>query len=56
MLCYDGGSQHVQGFQERKTQTLDRLVPASETFALMQRSGLNTEIFSGGGHRHIQQH
>ncbi|MDH3424386.1 MAG: DSD1 family PLP-dependent enzyme, partial [Gemmatimonadota bacterium] len=25
------------------------LAPASETFNMMQRSGLNTEIFSGGG-------
>ncbi len=49
MLCYDGGSQHVKGFEARKTQTLERLAPATETLALMQRSGLNTEIFSGGG-------
>ena len=49
MLCYDGGSQHVKGFEVRRTQTLERLVPATETYDLMQRSGLNTEIFSGGG-------
>ncbi len=49
MLCYDGGSQHVNGFETRRTQTLGRLVAATETYALMQRSGLNTEIFSGGG-------
>ena len=49
MLCYDGGSQHVRGFENRKAQTLERLAPAAETFALMQRSGLDTEIFSGGG-------
>ena len=50
MLCYDGGSQHVKGFEKRKgPQTLERLAAAGETFALMQRSGLNTEIFSGGG-------
>ncbi len=49
MLCYDGGSQHVQGFDTRKAQTLERLVPASETFELFRRSGLSTEIFSGGG-------
>ena len=49
MLCYDGGSQHVRGFQGRRAQTLERLEPAAETFAMMQRSGLNTEIFSGGG-------
>ena len=49
ILCYDGGSQHVRGFHNRRTQTLERLVPAAETFALMERSGLSTEIFSGGG-------
>jgi D-serine deaminase-like pyridoxal phosphate-dependent protein len=49
MLCYDGGSQHVQGYSARRAQTLERLAPAAETWALMQRAGLNTEIFSGGG-------
>ncbi|HSH75795.1 MAG TPA: DSD1 family PLP-dependent enzyme [Longimicrobiales bacterium] len=49
MLCYDGGSQHVQGFSVRRAQTLERLAPAAETSELMQRAGLNTEIFSGGG-------
>ena len=49
MLCYDGGSQHVKGFEKRKAQTLGRLAAAGETFNLMQQSGLNTEIFSGGG-------
>jgi D-serine deaminase-like pyridoxal phosphate-dependent protein len=49
MLCYDGGSQHVKGFEKRRAQTLERLAAAGETFALMQQSGLRTEIFSGGG-------
>ena len=49
LLCYDGGSQHVRGFHDRRTRTLERLVPAAETCALMERSGLSTEIFSGGG-------
>ena len=49
MLCYDGGSQHVQGFEARRSQTLERVAPAAETFSMLQRSGLNTEIFSGGG-------
>ncbi len=49
MLCYDGGSQHVQGFETRRAQALERLAPAAETFELFQRSGLSTEIFSGGG-------
>jgi D-serine deaminase-like pyridoxal phosphate-dependent protein len=49
MLCYDGGSQHVAGFRARRAQTLERLAPAVETLESMRRSGLNTEIFSGGG-------
>lgn len=49
ILCYDGGSQHLKGFQARRAQTLENLAAASETFWMMQRSGLNTEIFSGGG-------
>ena len=49
LLCYDGGSQHVKGFEQRKTQTLGRLVAATETYDLFNHGGLNTEIFSGGG-------
>ena len=49
LLCYDGGSQHVKGFDQRKAQTLGRLNAASETYDLFNNSGLNTEIFSGGG-------
>ncbi len=49
MLCYDAAAQHVVGFQTRKAQTLERMVQATDTLDLMQRSGLNTEIFSGGG-------
>lgn len=49
LLCYDGGSQHVKGFEERKNQTLERLAGAADTFDLFNQSGLSTEIFSGGG-------
>lgn len=49
MLCYDAAAQHVAGFDVRKAQTLERMSAASDTFDLMQRAGLNTEIFSGGG-------
>ncbi len=49
ILCYDGGSQHVRGFDARQAQTLERLAAAGETREQMERSGLNTEIFSGGG-------
>ena len=41
--------RHVTGFEKRKSQTLERLVPAAETFEQFQRAGLSTEIFSGGG-------
>ncbi|MCY4264449.1 MAG: DSD1 family PLP-dependent enzyme [Gammaproteobacteria bacterium] len=49
LLCYDGGSQHVQGFAARRDQTLGRLAAATATYDLFQASGLSTEIFSGGG-------
>jgi len=49
LLCYDGGSQHVKGFAARREQTLERLLGATDTFDLFNSSGLNTEIFSGGG-------
>ena len=49
MLCYDGGSQHVRGFEARQAQTLERLAAAADTRVRMLRSGLSTEIFSGGG-------
>ena len=49
MLCYDGASQHVAGFGNRKSRTLEALAPAADTFAQMQQSGLRTDIFSGGG-------
>ena len=49
LLCYDGGSQHVKGFERRKTQTLERLTAATETYDLFVGAGLNTDIFSGGG-------
>ncbi len=49
IVCYDGEVQHVKGFAARRTRSLERLAPAAETLARMQRAGLNTEIFSGGG-------
>ena len=49
ILCYDGGSQHVKGFEARQAQTLERLAAAADTRGRMERSGLNMEIFSGGG-------
>ena len=49
LLCYDGASQHVHGFEKRKAQTLNTMEASAETCLLMKRAGLNTEIFSGGG-------
>ena len=49
MLCYDGGSQHVTGFAERRRRTLANLEAAAGTAERMKRSGLDTGIFSGGG-------
>jgi D-serine deaminase-like pyridoxal phosphate-dependent protein len=49
MLAYDGGAQHIKGFKARYEQTLNRFEPAVKTFERMKASGLNTEIFSGGG-------
>ena len=49
MLCYDGGSQHVTGFAERRQRTLGNLEAAADTAGRMKRSGLDTGIFSGGG-------
>ncbi|HCQ98689.1 MAG TPA: alanine racemase [Acidobacteria bacterium] len=49
MLCYDGGAQHVTGFATRRQRALERLQAAVETKEKMERSGLDTGIFSGGG-------
>ena len=49
MLSYDGGGQHAKGFANRKDRTLKTLAPNVETRDAMRKSGLNTEIFSGGG-------
>ena len=49
LLCYDGGSQHVTGFAERRRRALANLEAAADTADRMRRSGLDTGIFSGGG-------
>jgi D-serine deaminase-like pyridoxal phosphate-dependent protein len=49
MLAYDGGAQHIKGYQARHDQSLARYQDAVKTFERMKASGLNTEIFSGGG-------
>jgi D-serine deaminase-like pyridoxal phosphate-dependent protein len=49
LISYDGGAQHIKGFKNRLDQTLKRFEPSVETFEKMNRAGLSTEIFSGGG-------
>jgi D-serine deaminase-like pyridoxal phosphate-dependent protein len=49
MLAYDGGAQHIKGFKARHDQSLARYEDAISTFDRMKKSGLNMEIFSGGG-------
>lgn len=49
ILGYDGGAQHIKGFKNRHEQTLQRFEPVVQTFERMKASGLNVEIFSGGG-------
>ena len=49
ILAYDGGVQHVAGYQKRKEQALKNYEPVVMTYEKMKASGLNLEIFSGGG-------
>lgn len=49
ILAYDGGVQHVKGFEKRKERNRAGMEPAVMSYELMKKSGLNLEIFSGGG-------
>jgi len=49
IISYDGGAQHIKGFKNRLDQTLNRFAPSLETFERFKKSGLSTDIFSGGG-------
>lgn len=49
IISYDGSAQHIKGFKNRLDQTLLRFAPSVDTFERFRKSGLNTEIFSGGG-------
>ena len=49
ILAYDGGVQHIKGFQDRKTRTIKNFEPVVATYEKMKAAGLNMEIFSGGG-------
>lgn len=49
MISYDGGAQHIKGFKTRLERSLKNYEPSVQTFEMMKKAGLNTEIFSGGG-------
>ncbi len=49
ILAYDGGVQHVSGFEKRREMALRNFEPVVATYEMMKSSGLNMEIFSGGG-------
>jgi D-serine deaminase-like pyridoxal phosphate-dependent protein len=49
ILAYDGGVQHVKGFQQRKAKALENYEPVVKTYEMLKAAGLNLEIFSGGG-------
>ena len=49
LLSYDGGAQHINGFAARKERALKSIEENARTQEKMKSSGLNTEIFSGGG-------
>ena len=49
MLSYDGSVQHANGFAARKERALSAIEPNAAIFAGLKKSGLNMEIFSGGG-------
>ena len=49
ILAYDGGVQHVMGYEKRLAECLKNIEPAVKSYDMMKASGLNVEIFSGGG-------
>jgi 3-hydroxy-D-aspartate aldolase len=49
LLSYDGGAQHVIGFDARKERALRNIEENARTRERMHAAGLSTEIFSGGG-------
>lgn len=49
LLSYDGGAQHITGFDRRKATALANIEPNVRTMEAMKKAGLSTEIFSGGG-------
>jgi D-serine deaminase-like pyridoxal phosphate-dependent protein len=49
ILAYDGMGQHIHGFAARRAAAFKTMEPVVESYDMMKKSGLNIEIFSGGG-------
>ena len=49
MQSYDGGVQHAKGFENRKARALKTIEANTDSFQMLKKAGLNTEIYSGGG-------
>ena len=49
ILAYDGGVQHVKGFENRRTQAMKNFEPVIKSYEMMKAAGLNMEICNGGG-------
>jgi len=48
LQAYDGGASHTIGFAERKARSLETMARAVETRRLLERSGLECQMVSGG--------
>jgi len=46
---YAGNIQHIKGFEERRRRNLESMEVAEETKKMMEKEGIEVEIFSGGG-------
>jgi len=47
--CYEGNMQHIHGFKDRRQKNLASMETAAETKRMMEKEGIDVEIFSGGG-------
>ncbi|MFN0168873.1 MAG: alanine racemase [Bryobacteraceae bacterium] len=48
LMGYSGSASHFHGFEERRLYSASALAPMQETRDLCRKSGLNTEILTGG--------
>ena len=56
MLAYDGGAQHIKGYQARLTQSLERYADAVKTFERMKASGFERRDLQRRRHGDLQHH